>query len=230
MNRAFNFGDTTMYVSALLKGRGLEASARLVSPVSVHLCIYEFCDGGLSLARPSESTDFSLYLRDLVDPRYRNNMVPEILSNTRYNDLDAQRFWQEKLNVYIFDVGLDALHAGVEELEINVKIHIHDMFSRLHEVEDETAELMGYIADEGIGGDFSGVPASKASIRALEVVKYNGVGAEFQENECSICLEEFEFEMEVTRMPCKHVFHGGCLTRWLERSHICPLCRYEMPI
>ncbi|XP_038988078.1 E3 ubiquitin-protein ligase RING1-like [Phoenix dactylifera] len=198
-----------MYVSDWLKGRGLEASTRFVAPVSIHLHVYEFCDGGLSLARPSESTNFSAYLRNLVDPRYLNNMVPEILSNTRYNDLDTQRFWQEKLNdestkvnrnrttlnVYIFGVSLDALLIGVEELEINVEIRIHEAF-----------------------------------IKALEVVKYNDVGTKFQENGCSICLEEFEFEMEVTRMPCKHVFHGGCLTRWLERGYLCPLCRYEMPI
>ncbi|URE09264.1 hypothetical protein MUK42_34316 [Musa troglodytarum] len=35
--------------------------------------------------------------------------------------------------------------------------------------------------------------------------------------------------MEVTRMPCKHAFHGGCLSRWLESSHVCPLCRHAIP-
>ncbi|XP_038988077.1 E3 ubiquitin-protein ligase RING1-like [Phoenix dactylifera] len=150
MNRAFNFGDTTMYVSALLKGRGLEASARFVAPISVHLHVYEFCDGALLAG---------------------------------------------ELNVYVFGVSLDALLAGVEELEINVEICIHEAF-----------------------------------VKALEVVKYNGVGTKFQENGFSICLEEFEFEMEVTQMPCKHVFHGGRLTQWLERSHLCQLCHYEMAI
>ncbi|XP_073116226.1 E3 ubiquitin-protein ligase MPSR1-like [Elaeis guineensis] len=103
------------------------------------------------------------------------------------------------------------------------------MARRLLKEEQEMVEVVRYISEEGIGaGDFGGVPASDTPIKELEVVKYDGVVGEFQENECSICLEEFEFEMEVIQLPCKHIFHGGCLTQWLENSHLCPLCRYEL--
>ncbi|KAL1567705.1 RING-type E3 ubiquitin transferase [Salvia divinorum] len=45
---------------------------------------------------------------------------------------------------------------------------------------------------------------------------------------CCICLEEFGGGGAV-RMPCTHVFHGGCIERWLRNRRCCPLCRHEMP-
>mmetsp|Transcript_15507 Transcript_15507/g.24098 ORF Transcript_15507/g.24098 Transcript_15507/m.24098 type:complete len:291 (+) Transcript_15507:220-1092(+) len=44
---------------------------------------------------------------------------------------------------------------------------------------------------------------------------------------CSVCLDEFE-ENEVVRqlVPCRHLFHGECITPWLtQRSGNCPLCK-----
>ncbi|KAK1552873.1 hypothetical protein Q3G72_024779 [Acer saccharum] len=46
---------------------------------------------------------------------------------------------------------------------------------------------------------------------------------------CSICLEELEAGSYGTSMPCSHMFHGGCIVKWLKQSHYCPVCRYEMP-
>ncbi|KAH6825174.1 hypothetical protein C2S53_008720 [Perilla frutescens var. hirtella] len=71
------------------------------------------------------------------------------------------------------------------------------------------------------------VPAADSSFKLLE--KYEAVD---EKSCCSICLEELGGGGgggEVLRMPCLHVFHGGCIKKWLRRSHYCPLCRYEMP-
>ncbi|XP_065876610.1 uncharacterized protein [Euphorbia lathyris] len=81
------------------------------------------------------------------------------------------------------------------------------------------------------------VPATQSSISNLEIVRV----ADFPGDEncvetergCSICLEEFRetstAEVEVKRMPCLHMFHGKCIDQWLNKSHYCPLCRFEMP-
>ncbi|XWS23692.1 hypothetical protein CRYUN_Cryun28dG0036700 [Craigia yunnanensis] len=65
------------------------------------------------------------------------------------------------------------------------------------------------------------VPASKSAIEALENV--SGLGSE-----CVICLGNFA--KQAKRMPCGHVYHGDCIVQWLEKSHLCPLCRYAMPV
>jgi hypothetical protein len=36
---------------------------------------------------------------------------------------------------------------------------------------------------------------------------------------CTICLDHFVESVEVTYMPCKHVFHGDCITKWLKNSN-----------
>lgn len=43
--------------------------------------------------------------------------------------------------------------------------------------------------------------------------------------ECSVCLLEIEEEDKSSRLPCSHQFHNDCITRWMEQSRTCPLCR-----
>ncbi|CAL9101008.1 unnamed protein product, partial [Musa acuminata var. zebrina] len=74
---------------------------------------------------------------------------------------------------------------------------------------------------------------------ALPVVRYEELGAAGQHvgDSCVVCLYEFEAAEEVRRLSnCRHVFHRGCLDRWLEHhQRTCPLCRTplvpgEMPV
>ncbi|PPR83432.1 hypothetical protein GOBAR_AA37282 [Gossypium barbadense] len=47
--------------------------------------------------------------------------------------------------------------------------------------------------------------------------------------ECAICLDEFSEGEKVVSMPCTHVFHDGCIIKWLKTSHLCPLRQFQMP-
>ncbi|XP_073024152.1 E3 ubiquitin-protein ligase MPSR1-like [Primulina eburnea] len=68
-------------------------------------------------------------------------------------------------------------------------------------------------------------PASKESIEALERVEIEKDG-----EECVICLEEWAVGELANEMPCKHIFHGGCIEKWLRMHGSCPVCRYKMPV
>ncbi|EXC32248.1 E3 ubiquitin-protein ligase RING1-like protein [Morus notabilis] len=48
------------------------------------------------------------------------------------------------------------------------------------------------------------------------------------EGYCAICLEEILLECEASRLPCLHFYHERCILRWLEKSNVCPLCRFEL--
>ncbi|KAJ6809234.1 putative E3 ubiquitin-protein ligase XERICO [Iris pallida] len=48
--------------------------------------------------------------------------------------------------------------------------------------------------------------------------------------DCRVCLCRFEPESLVSRLPCGHLFHRGCVETWLDYNHAatCPLCRTRM--
>lgn len=72
------------------------------------------------------------------------------------------------------------------------------------------------------------VPATDACIEALEKLVL-GDGGSGSVDRCAVCFEDFCHGSEVARMPCSHVYHGGCIVEWLKTSNLCPLCRYQMP-
>jgi len=45
---------------------------------------------------------------------------------------------------------------------------------------------------------------------------------------CSICIEEFQQEQDLRRLPCSHRFHQKCVDEWLKISTSCPNCKAEL--
>lgn len=53
---------------------------------------------------------------------------------------------------------------------------------------------------------------------------------DFAGENCAVCLVAFDTADPVVVLPCKHVFHRSCISRWLmERRASCPLCGCEVP-
>ncbi|BFZ58710.1 hypothetical protein PYCC9005_005775 [Savitreella phatthalungensis] len=47
--------------------------------------------------------------------------------------------------------------------------------------------------------------------------------------ECVICLDTFIDDEEVLQLPCHHVYHPDCITKWLvERKRVCPICKSDV--
>ncbi|KAI3907155.1 hypothetical protein MKW92_034395 [Papaver armeniacum] len=45
---------------------------------------------------------------------------------------------------------------------------------------------------------------------------------------CAVCLERITDGSEISKMPCSHMFHYGCLVTWLDESNSCPVCRCKV--
>ncbi|CDU15902.1 RING zinc finger protein, putative [Plasmodium yoelii] len=57
----------------------------------------------------------------------------------------------------------------------------------------------------------------------------NKFNKQTNENEdmCSICMVDYMENDNIMIMPCdkRHFFHSNCLSKWLNKSQVCPICR-----
>ena len=51
---------------------------------------------------------------------------------------------------------------------------------------------------------------------------------------CCICMDDFNADNKkelVVVLPCKaHYFHELCITEWMRKQNLCPVCRHEVTI
>jgi hypothetical protein len=47
---------------------------------------------------------------------------------------------------------------------------------------------------------------------------------------CSICLEPYVKGDDLAELPCKHVFHDGCISAWTSNNVKCPLCNFNLEL
>jgi hypothetical protein len=45
-------------------------------------------------------------------------------------------------------------------------------------------------------------------------------------DECPICLDALNNDIKI--LTCKHTYHKICINTWLERTNICPMCRFPL--
>jgi hypothetical protein len=70
-------------------------------------------------------------------------------------------------------------------------------------------------------------PFRGPSTRVLYVRKR--VGAECDSSdECAICMGTYVTGTYRSHLPCGHMFHQKCMTRWLGVKLTCPLCRLKL--
>ncbi|XP_024979798.1 E3 ubiquitin-protein ligase MPSR1-like [Cynara cardunculus var. scolymus] len=43
---------------------------------------------------------------------------------------------------------------------------------------------------------------------------------------CTVCMESFQSSCK--QAPCGHVYHDGCITKWLSFCNSCPICRSKV--
>lgn len=66
--------------------------------------------------------------------------------------------------------------------------------------------------------------ASDAGLRQIEEVVYHEDA--FAQNMCPIYCVPFSDGETVSRLPCKHIFSKDGIYKWLQESHVCPVCRF----
>lgn len=141
-------------------------------------------------------------------------------------------------------------HKGGAPFSLKAKIcRWHDMFSCQSCVSHRAAAPLVHEGRRNNHNKNDMVPAKKSSVKkmlkSVRVVGEEEYGRKRRATRsrcveegrtCTVCLEEFGSggdggagTSRASRMPCEHVFHEECIVAWLNRSHYCPVCRFEMP-
>ena len=72
-------------------------------------------------------------------------------------------------------------------------------------------------------------PTSKKTLRNLPTVRVTADDLIEESNKnCCICLEDQNIGATAVKLGCGHIYHPTCLTEWLQKSCMCPICRYEL--
>ena len=94
--------------------------------------------------------------------------------------------------------------------------------------DDVNTDGMSYEQLLAIGeanGAVSKGASAKSLVSVLTTCRLCDVPGARVDEQCSVCRDEFaDTCCEVTVLPCKHYFHGECITPWLQVNRACPLC------
>ena len=81
----------------------------------------------------------------------------------------------------------------------------------------------------GHGGSiFNQVPINIDAVMSLLPSSTVTEKKEDGNNNCIICLSDFEIGDKVTSLPCLHMFHTDCIKDWLKTKNHCPVCKYTI--
>jgi hypothetical protein len=102
----------------------------------------------------------------------------------------------------------------------------------IHPTEERRTELERASVEEAVVEEsmqiVKMIPASNDALLSLKAYSLPRT--------CAICMERFhddyddDSDVKVSTMPCGHIFHYNCILQWLQKGHVCPLCRHAMPI
>ena len=51
-----------------------------------------------------------------------------------------------------------------------------------------------------------------------------------EQEECAICLGDFELNEKICYLPCFHFFHAECIKDYIKKKPICPLCNHKVQL
>ncbi|XP_058070957.1 uncharacterized protein LOC131219994 [Magnolia sinica] len=166
----------------------------------------------------------SVEITSLLIPQNLHLFIPTMLSDLEICSCTLGNL-KESIAVSLRSMVEVVVSKGRYSLQVVLEIEYltSDLYNEDEAVHQATADSMDM---GGNSGGFGGTPASRSSIE--EALRTEKVGERDWMENCRICLDEFRDDMEVKRMPCSHVFHGACITQWLEQSNMCPLCRVRV--
>ncbi|XP_072952932.1 uncharacterized protein [Typha angustifolia] len=208
--------------------------------------IHCFSSGIPPVEEVTDSLSHSCAPRRLRDPAGAKSTISSLLALIGHPVREEVVIWRNFISSIAQDAAYQALESGVASFKILANIMIFQTYELVEPNQrpipwgllprvEEIDNVLTFSVDGGVfGGSRATVrPPQGSPTEKLERVKFTGGSGSDQmtttATACVICMDDFEQGSELIKMPCSHLFHESCLTRWLERSPVCPLCRFSLP-
>eukprot|EP00262_Sarcandra_glabra_P017057 TRINITY_DN5726_c2_g2_i1.p1 TRINITY_DN5726_c2_g2~~TRINITY_DN5726_c2_g2_i1.p1 ORF type:complete len:237 (-),score=42.40 TRINITY_DN5726_c2_g2_i1:209-919(-) len=173
---------------------------------------------GNNLARPSSSTDSSLAhdqsdrKREAIKEEGESSGVQKDMSQIEMDEAFARLLqdseYQDDITKEINTTGT-TLAARQDNIDPDFMTY-------------EELQSLG----DSIGTHYRGLPQELICILQEECTSTHTTGD--KDEECLICLMEYEEDDILMTLPCKHNYHSDCVTKWLQIKKICPVCYEEV--
>ncbi|KAE8685315.1 hypothetical protein F3Y22_tig00111099pilonHSYRG00181 [Hibiscus syriacus] len=166
-------------------------------------------------------------LNILQSPRHINEVLAPKLAELGVDTSSAD---YEGVLQDIIQCGLGTVRGMLDRGYYCLSLQLHsDMLVAMEPMTDQETLMTRALAESRMefeNNNYGMVGATGSSVKKMvrRVKVEDG-----EEGDCMVCLEELGVGFEASQMPCSHLFHGGCIERWLKQSHYCPICRFEMP-
>ncbi|CAI0405246.1 unnamed protein product [Linum tenue] len=82
---------------------------------------------------------------------------------------------------------------------------------------------------EAVGTESRGLSQELISMLPTSKCKFGSFFSRKKSGErCVICQMRYKRGEKQTKLPCKHVYHSQCITKWLGINKVCPVCNNEV--
>ncbi|KAK9039161.1 hypothetical protein V6N11_023997 [Hibiscus sabdariffa] len=132
----------------------------------------------------------------------------------------------------IIKCGFGTVHGMLDQgyychaLQLHSNMFVEPMAMAMSDLESSMTGALAESGREFEDNNYGMLPANKVSVEKMvkRVIVEDG-----EKGDCMVCLDELGVGFYASRLPCSHIFHGDCIGKWLDQSHYCPICRFEMP-
>jgi hypothetical protein len=105
---------------------------------------------------------------------------------------------------------------------------MHALLHALMRTQDEAdlQDAMRLSSAEAYSGSFSVAPVDESILQ--QVTTTSQFCSSDKQDQCSICLMDFEQGDSLRTLQCTHHFHMACVDQWLAQSGQCPVCKKQV--
>ncbi|KAK0574911.1 hypothetical protein LWI29_030807 [Acer saccharum] len=187
--------------------------------------VVEYLPHHINMNVSSEKKCVLLECRDLVDDLKVHETMSTILKYIApVTDSELERI-VKIVSSKAKTMDADSCNVGRDVISIIMSLRVFYLKDYTKEVELAWAARLGPEAPELMKRI---IPALDSAVFGLDKEVYDKGSC--SEEQCAICLVRFGVGKEIRRTPCMHDFHETCIAKWLKRSHLCPLCRFPLPV